>query len=88
MAAMTLAGSMSSSHSKSTLTTGTFLTGTASGGEMKMVLPLTWMVYWEAPMTVARMRAEGSRMGIPKLSTRRRISRPRIGPMSPKPLSA
>ena len=35
-------------------------TGTASSGKMKMVLPLTCTVYWEAPMTVARMRALGS----------------------------
>ena len=35
-------------------------------GAMNMVLPLTWTVYWEAPMTVARMRALGSIISRPK----------------------
>ena len=46
---------MSSLSGRSGATTGTLRWGRASSGETKMVLPLTCTVYWEAPITVARM---------------------------------
>ena len=58
--------------------------GPASSGAMKMVLPLTCTVYWEAPMTVARMRALGSMTSSPKSAMRRCTSSAINGPRSPK----
>ena len=40
--------------------TGTLRSGSVSSGETKIVLPDTCMVYCEAPITVARMRASGA----------------------------
>ena len=39
--------------------TGTLRSGSVSSGETKIVLPDTCIVYCEAPITVARMRASG-----------------------------
>ena len=84
VARATAAGSMVSPSSGSAgAITGTLRSGSASSGDTKIVLPLSCMVYCEAPTTVARMPSiEGSRRG-QKPSTRARISAASSGPRSP-----
>ena len=54
-------------------------------GDTKIVLPLTWVVYCEAPITVARIPSAGLSSRTPHSETRLRISSPSSAPRSPKP---
>ena len=64
--------------------TGTLRSGRALWGETKIVLPLTCVVYCEAPMTVARMPWAGGSSRGPQAATRWRISAASRLPRSPK----
>ena len=68
--------------------TGTLRSGKVSSGETKMVLPETCMVYCEAPITVARMRASGRASGRPDVRRRLRNSTASSGPRSPNALAS
>ena len=73
----------SRSSARSGAITGTLRNGNVSSGATKIVLPLTCIVYCEAPITVARMRASGRASGTPRCSARARISAASRRPRSP-----
>ena len=78
------AGSIVSSPSeKLGAMTGTLRSGSVSSGHTKIVLPETCIVYCEAPITVARMRASGRARSGPQSLSRARTSAASCGPISP-----
>ena len=68
--------------------TGTLRSGSVSSGQTKIVEPDTCMVYCEAPITVARMRASGRASFGPQSRSRARTSVASCGPMSPNALAS
>jgi hypothetical protein len=65
-------------------TTGRFRIGSRSRLEIRLVVPLTWRVYWDSPMTVALILSAGSATGTSSSHILFRISSPRMMPRSPK----